>query len=47
MLPSWVEGTDPPRLAGTESSMFTKDAFFNALDTVCGEDVHGRIVDRD
>ena len=46
MLPSWVEGTDLPRLTGIEPSAFTKDAFLNALDTVCGEDVHGRIVDR-
>ena len=46
MLPSWVEGTDLPGLTGIESSAFTKDVFLNSLDTVCGEDEHGRIVDR-
>ena len=46
MLPSWVEGTDLPGLTGMESSAFTKDVFLNSLDTVCGEDEHGRIVDR-
>jgi len=46
MLPSWIEGTNLPRISGIESSIFTKDAFLNSLDTVGGEDDHGRIVDR-
>ena len=46
MLPSWIDGTGLPGLTGIGASAFTKDAFLNALDTLCGEDEHGRIVDR-